>query len=365
MDYQGRQKRVSEAVSEHRLDALLITHAPNIRYLCGFTGSAGALVIAESKSVFFTDGRYTAQARSEVQGARVMVSRKAPVVFAAEWLKANARKLAGAGKCRLGIESEHMTVAARRRLVPSLPSSFRISEAPALVEQARMIKDPEEIQRIRDAVVLGARLFDVALGAIRPGVRENEVAGEMEYAARKAGAEQMAFDTIIASGERSALPHGRASSAAIPAGGFVVCDFGVILAGYCSDMTRTVHVGRVGQNARLLYEAVRDAQQTAVQAVRPGASAGQVDQAARKVLQKKGFGRYFTHSTGHGLGLEVHEAPRIGSAQKEILLPGMVVTIEPGAYIPGEFGVRVEDIVVVTETGCEILTPTTKELIVI
>jgi len=365
MDYKGRQKRLREVLSKHHLDVLLITHGPNVRYLCGFTGSAGVLVLSESRTVFFTDGRYTAQARSEVEGAKLMVGRKAPLVLASEWLKANLRKLAGPGKCRLGIEAEHMTVAARSRLAESLPARFLLREAPAVVEQARMIKEPEELQLIQEAGLLGASLFDSALKAIRPGVKEAEVAAEMEYAARKAGAENMAFETIIASGERSALPHGRASSAAIPAQGFVVCDFGVILTGYCSDMTRTVHVGHVRPAARVLYEAVLEAQQAALHAIRPGVSAGEIDHWARKALQKKGFGRFFTHSTGHGVGLEVHEAPRIGAGQKEVLQPGMVITIEPGAYIPGQFGVRIEDMAVVTDTGCEILTPTTKELIAI
>jgi Xaa-Pro aminopeptidase len=173
----------------------------------------------------------------------------------------------------------------------------------------------------------------------------------------------MSFETIIASGERSALPHGRASGAKIPASGFVVCDFGVILTGYCSDMTRTVYVGRPPNGALRLYEAVKAAQQAAVEVVRPGITTGDVDAAARKVLQKQGFGRFFTHSTGHGVGLEIHEAPRIAAGQDQILEPGMVITIEPGAYIPGKWGVRIEDMVVVTESGCEVLTPTSKELI--
>ncbi len=187
----------------------------------------------------------------------------------------------------------------------------------------------------------------------------------MEYFARKAGAESMSFSTIIASGERSALPHGRATDAPIRSGGFVVCDFGVILAGYCSDMTRTVYVGRPTAEARRVYEAVREAQQAAVAAVRPGTSVGEVDGAARKLLRKVGLAKYFTHSTGHGVGLEIHEAPRVAAGQTDVLEPGMVITIEPGVYIPGKWGVRIEDMVAVTETGCEVLTPTSKELIAV
>ena len=228
-----------------------------------------------------------------------------------------------------------------------------------------MVKDADEIALIRAAVALGASLFERALEVIRPGVKESEVAAEMEYAARRAGAEEMSFPTIVAAGKRSALPHGRASTAAIPSRGFVVCDFGVILAGYCSDRTRTVHVGRPTGEARRMYEAVREAQVAAIAAVKAGVSVGEVDQGARKVLQDKGLARHFTHSTGHGVGLEIHEPPRIAAGQTEILRPGMVITVEPGVYIAGSGGVRIEDMVVVTERGCEVLTPTSKELITI
>jgi Xaa-Pro aminopeptidase len=362
MSYKGRQARLQAALEPSRLDGLLITHLPNIRYLCGFSGSAGAILISESKSVFFTDGRYREQAQVEVQGSRIVVARKPPLSAAAEWLVANAKKL---GAKTLGIEAEHLSVAERSRLAKALPSALRLREAPPLVEQARMTKDAEEIERLRAAVLLGASLFDVALRTIRPGVKETEVAAELEYAARRAGADGMSFDTIIASGARSALPHGRASEAAIPANGFVVCDFGVILAGYCSDMTRTVHVGRPDEETRRVYAAVRDAQQAALGTVRAGVSVGDVDRSARKVLQRNGLGRRFTHSTGHGVGLEIHEAPRLAAGQKDVLQAGMVITIEPGAYLPGVGGVRIEDMVVVTEQACQILTPTGKELITI
>jgi Xaa-Pro aminopeptidase len=187
----------------------------------------------------------------------------------------------------------------------------------------------------------------------------------MEYEARCAGAESMSFPTILASGRRSAIVHGRASEARIPRRGFVVCDFGVILAGYCSDRTRTVHVGRPTAEARRLYEAVRDAQRAAIAAAAPGVSVAEVDGAARRVLREAGWGRYFIHSTGHGLGLEIHEAPRVAAGQAQKLEPGMVITIEPGAYVPGKWGVRIEDVVVVTSSGCEVLAPTDKELVVI
>jgi Xaa-Pro aminopeptidase len=365
MDHKGRQQHLRDALSTQRLDALLITHLPNILYLCGFTGSAGALLLTESKIVFFTDGRYSQQARAEVQASRIVIARKAPLAAAAEWLAAHHKGSRPAAPFRVGIEGEHLTVAARTRLAAMLPSRFRLREAPPLVEQARMVKDADEIARIRAAVLLGAGLFDRALEAIRPGVQETEVAGAMEYAARKTGAQGMSFPTIIASGERSALPHGRASEATIPEQGFVVCDFGVILTDYCSDMTRTVFVGRPSDDARQVYQAVKDAQQAAVEVVRSGVSVSEVDGAARKSLQKSGLAKYFTHSTGHGVGLEIHEAPRVAGGQIETLKPGMIITIEPGVYVPGKWGVRIEDMVVVTERGCEVLTPTSKELIAI
>jgi Xaa-Pro aminopeptidase len=246
-----------------------------------------------------------------------------------------------------------------------LKGRARLRSAPPLVERARMVKDAAELLRIRRAVELGAGLFRIACKKIRPGVTEVEAAAAMEYEARRAGAEGMSFPTILASGARSAIVHGRASGARIPRRGFVVCDFGVILAGYCSDRTRTVHLGRPSGEARRLYEAVLEAQQAAIAAVRPGATAAEVDGAARRLLRKRKLAQYFTHSTGHGLGLEIHEAPRLAGGQTQKLEPGMVITIEPGAYLPGKWGVRIEDVVVVTPSGCEVLTPTDKELVII
>jgi Xaa-Pro aminopeptidase len=365
MDHKGRLKQLHGILDRNSLQGLLVTHLPNIRYLCGFTGSSGILLVTEPATLLFTDGRYTVQARAEVQGARVLIVSKPPLTAVAEWLVANARQFGRKTPRGLGIEGEHLTVAARTQLAKSLRSAFRLRETERMVEQIRMVKDAQEISLLRAAAKLGASLFDRALEVIRAGVRESEVAAEMEYAARRAGAEQMSFPTIIAAGRRSALPHGRASRAAIPSRGFVVCDFGVILAGYCSDRTRTVHVGRLTHTARAMYDAVRDAQQSGIEAVRAGVSVGEVDQAARTVLKKKGLAAHFTHSTGHGVGLEIHESPRIAAGQTEILRPGMVITIEPGVYLANRGGVRIEDTVVVTNTGCEVLAPASKELITI
>ena len=361
MDHSGRQRRIQAALDENHLDCLLVTHLPNIRYLCGFTGSAGALLIGDRGPTFFTDGRFVTQARTEVSGARIIITRKAPALAAAEHLAASRNRTTR----RIGLESQSVTLAQRDQLRPILKGKWKLVSAPPLVERARLVKDKEEIRRIRAAIELGASLFQVARKKIRPGVKESEVAAAMEYQARRSGAEGMSFSTIIAAGKRSAVVHGRASEARIPRRGFVLCDFGVILAGYCSDRTRTVHVGHPDSGARKMYQAVLDAQQSAIHQVRAGVTAASVDDAARKVLRKSNLAQYFTHSTGHGLGLEIHEAPRLAAGQAQILEPGMVITIEPGAYIPGKRGVRIEDVVVVTLRGCEVLTPTNKELIVV
>lgn len=363
MDYLGRQVGLREALLKARLGALLVTHLPNIRYLCGFSGSSGALLIYGAGSVFFTDSRYTQQAKTEVQAWKVVIGKKTPVLAAAEWMGRQPRSNRVSKSTLLGIEGQYLTVASRKSLSAGLSRQIRLREAPPLVEQARMVKDAEELSAIRAAVKLGAGLFDRALATIRPGVAEVEVAAEMEYAARKAGAEGMSFETIIASGARAALPHGRASGAPVQAGGFVVCDFGVILHGYCSDRTRTVYVGAATAEARRTYDAVLASQLEAIDAVRPGIKIEQVDRAARKTLQKKDLAKYFTHSTGHGVGLEIHEAPRVAKGQQETLRPGMVITIEPGVYRSGQWGVRIEDMVVVTEQGCEVLSPAQKDFI--
>lgn len=356
MNYRARQRRLEATLAASGVDAFLATHLANVRYLCGFTGSSGAVALARGKRVLFTDGRYAAQARQEVEGVGVVVARGPLLEATAAWLRRHPVR-------RIGVEAQHMTLATRSALVRLLPPRAGLKPLAGLLERQRMIKEPAEVALIRSAVCLGSSLFDRALKVMRPGVSEAEVAGEIEYAARRAGAQGMSFETIVAGGARSALPHGVASSQPIPNKGFVVLDFGVILGGYCSDMTRTVHMGRAPKQSREIYRVVREAQEEAIASVRPGVKAGEVDYAARKVLRAAGLGRYFTHSTGHGLGLEIHEPPRLGKDQAEVLEPGMVVTIEPGVYVAGRGGVRIEDVVVVTRRGCEVLTPTTKELI--
>lgn len=362
MDFSLRLRNLRQELAPAKIDALLVSHLPNVRYLCGFTGSAGFLCVTEAGNTFFTDNRYKRQSHQEVQGAKVVIARGSLLSEVGEWIKSKGKRTK---KWVVGIEAEHLTVAEQSRLSDLFPANVRLRSVPPIVEGARMVKDIEELERIRASVRLGASLFDRALEVIRPGKKEVEVAAEMEYAARQAGAEAMSFPTIIASGARSAMPHGRASEQMIPPDAFVVCDFGVILAGYCSDETRTVWLGPESDDARSAYQAVREAQEAAIAAVRPGITVGEVDAAARKVLRKARLGRYFTHSTGHGVGLEIHEIPRVAAGQTEFLKPGMVITIEPGIYFPGKWGIRIEDMVAVSESGCEILTPTSKDFLAV
>lgn len=367
MDYPARLKRIEEYLGAHKLDAALITHIANVGYLCGFTGSSGVLTFAKGRWAFFTDGRYTEQAKSEVSGATVHVTAKAPIVQAARWLAVrfrHAKQIA-----RIAIEAEHVTLAIQSRMKAEIgsglvKSKYRLIETSGLVEQFRIRKDPNEITQIRQAVQLASGIFANVLETIRKGATETAVSAELDHFARCAGAEKMSFETIVASGPRSALPHARPTQVRIGPG-FVILDYGVILGGYCSDMTRTVCVGRAAETARRTYQAVLEAQLAGIAAVRPGAEAQQVDSAARKVLRRYKLDQYFTHSLGHGVGIEIHEAPRLAKGQTQKLEAGMVITIEPGVYVPGEGGVRIEDTVLVTANGCEVLTPTSKELLVL
>ena len=356
MQETGRQQRAIEAAKIVGADGLLVTHGPDVRYLSGFTGSSGAVAVTSQngklRAMLFTDGRYTEQARAEAKGVRVVIDKKAPGAQAAAWLVA-------AGVKRCAFDSQHTTVAGLEGMRKDLPGKIRrgfFVTAPGLVARLREIKDAGEIVLMRKAAALGCRLFDSGLEWIEAGATESEVGLALELQARMQGAEGMSFDTIVASGKRSALPHGKASRAKLPRRGFVTLDFGVVLNGYCSDMTRTVHLGKASQREWDVYHSVLEAQQAAVAAVKPGVACGDVDEAARSVLRKAKLGKAFSHSTGHGVGLEIHEGPRVAAKQTQRLEPGMVITIEPGVYLAGEFGVRIEDMVLVTEKGSEVLT---------
>ncbi len=343
------------------VSGLLVAHLPDLRYLCGFTGSSAALAITRRHARLFTDGRYTTQAQEEVRGTAVGIVTGPPAVAALEWLRTQPGVEAAA------FDPGSTTVAELNLWRASLPARVRrnfLSElAEPLVMPLRVVKDEDELALISEAALIGCRIFEHILGVVRPGMREIDVAAELEYKARQLGAEGMSFETIVASGERSALPHGRATSTTLPRKGFLTLDFGIIHKGYLSDMTRTVYLGNPTVKERDTYEAVLEAQEAGVGAVRGGARCGEVDEAARSVLRKVGLAEAFTHSSGHGVGLEIHEPPRIGTRQETRLVPGMVVTIEPGVYLAGQFGIRIEDMVVVTRTGGQVLTPAPKALI--
>ncbi len=357
MDYAYRLKQLRREMAAVSVPALLITHLPDVRYLTGFTGSNAALALSVRRAALFTDGRYTLQAKEQVQAARVVIAKSSV-------LREACVALAESGAAHAGFDPGHTTVAELNAMRRALPAAqrrgfFKPLRKP-LVSTLRMVKDAEELRLMREAAALGVQLFEEILPVIEAGMTETAIAAELEHRARLAGAEGMSFETIVASGPRSALPHGHATQARVPRRGFVTLDFGVILNGYCSDMTRTVHVGSPSARERDAYHHVLAAQEAAVNAVRAGISCGEVDEAARNVLRAGGLAEFFTHSTGHGVGIEIHESPRIAVGQKALLSARTVITIEPGVYIAGEFGIRIEDMVVVTEAGGEVLTPATK-----
>ncbi|MGH9474848.1 MAG: M24 family metallopeptidase [Terriglobales bacterium] len=359
MDYHGRQAAAHMCCGRGGVDALLVSHLPNIRYLTGFSGSNALLVLEAARgAVLFTDGRYRVQARHQVRGASVNVPPKGDL-----WTAAAGR----AAKLKhVGLEFEHVSLAQRARWLRLWDGGAKgLKNCSGWIEQLRTIKESAEIEALRRAVRLASSAFLPTLRHYRPGMAETELVGWLEFGLRRAGAEGLAFDTILAGGPHGAMVHAQPDGRALPRRGFVVMDYGLVLAGYHSDMTRTPHIGAAGRKAQTVYRAVREAQAAAIAAVRAGVAAAAVDAAARRVLQHAGYGRYFPHSTGHGVGLEIHEGPRLAATSKDRLKAGQVITIEPGVYIPGWGGVRLEDVVLVTPTGAEILTPTPKELIIL
>ncbi len=353
----GRKRRLMGEVKKAGAEALLVTSPVDVRYLTGFTGSSAAVVVWNGKTALFTDGRYATQVAAEVDAAGVKVDVE---IVEGSPVKAACALLVKAGVKRCGFDSALVTVAGLTGMREFVAAKGFWVEMPAAVARLRVMKDEVEQDGMRAAAELGCRLFHDVLEHVVAGTTEMEVAMALEYMARLQGAEGMSFDTIVAGGERSALPHGRATNAKLPRRGFVMLDFGVLLHGYCSDMTRMVHLGAARKGEREVYEAVLEAQAAGVAAVKAGVETGAVDEAARSVLRRAGLAEGFVHSTGHGVGMEIHEEPRVGKEGKVKLKAGMVITIEPGVYVPGKFGVRIEDTVLVTATGCEVLTPATK-----
>jgi Xaa-Pro aminopeptidase len=351
-----RVARLRALLRRSSVEAFLILDLKNIRYLTGFSGSDGALLVGAGKPVLLADGRYTAQAKVQAPGARVVLCRdKASGI---------ADVLSARGFERIGFEPASVSVelhGALRRMAKKVCWKPLPSELGAI----RAVKDKKEIESIRKAIRIATAALRSTLERIRPGVCERDIAIELEYAMRTKGAEAPSFDTIIASGPNSAHPHAQPGARKIRPGDFVVVDFGAVCRGYHSDETCTFVVGRAGRKHENIYAVVKEAHDRALEAVRPGVACRAVDAAARGVIEKAGYGSCFSHGTGHGLGLDVHEAPRLSTLSDAVLEEGMVITIEPGIYIPGFGGVRIEDTVLVGRGGARVLTEFSKELQVI
>jgi Xaa-Pro aminopeptidase len=354
-EFHPRRRALASTLFPRRLDAFLIAFSPNLRYLTGFTGSHGNLLLTPEESILFTDPRYTIQARAEAVGCRVAIvkGRLVPAIAAA---------IAKLGLKRIGHEPARMTCDLYESLKSALPMRASLHPVVGSLEDLRMLKSPEEIGRIRRSVHTNSRAFEQVVARLRPGVKERDLAAQLEYRMRRLGAEKPAFETIVASGVRSALPHAQPTAAPLRSGDLVMVDMGAFVDGYASDMTRMLFLGRPGAKVKRVYKAVLEAQLAAIDAVRAGVPASRVDRAARAVLKAHNLDRAFVHATGHGLGLEIHEPPRLGTREKTVLRAGMTITIEPGVYLEGWGGIRIEDTVLVTANGCEILTETSKDL---
>jgi len=349
-----RQNFLREALEERRLPSLLVTNLTNIAYLTGFRGSAGVALFNPREGVLWVDPRYSLQAQQEAWGVEVIEERKGLHKAVGAWLKSNKVR-------QVGYEEVHLTCAEFSRLREGAGGRVKFLPVTGLVEQLRAVKDEEEVARIRGAGRITVEVFEKVLGSVKPGVAESELVAEIEYQMRKKGAEGAAFETIVASGARAALPHARVSRKLLRENELVIFDLGAILGTYAADMSRTVYVGQPPRRVRSLYNAVVEAQEKAVKAALPGVRAGDVDAVARRSLAGRGLARLFTHSTGHGVGLQIHEMPRLGRGEKDRLQSGHVVTVEPGVYLQGWGGIRVEDTILVAPDGPEVLTPAPKD----
>ena len=348
----SRADRVAARLAERELDLLLVTDAVNVRYLTGFTGSNGLAIVGRDVRRFVTDFRYVERARAEVSG------------FDLESAPRELREALGggwpAGELRLGFEDQHVSVRRHGELRETLPERIELVPAGDLVEAERAVKEPGEIAAIRAAAALVDEIYAWLAGQGLVGRTERQVALALEQEMRMRGAAGPSFPSIVAAAENGALPHAVPRDVAIPPGTLVTLDIGARLDGYCSDCTRTWATGELDDDLAELYDTVLRAQKTALVAVRPGPEGREVDAVARNVIAAAGHGEHFGHGLGHGVGLEIHEDPRLAQTSEERLAPGHVVTVEPGIYVPGRGGARIEDLVVVTEEGCEVLTSTTK-----
>ncbi len=350
----SRADRLAERLD---VDLLLVTNLVNLRYLTGFTGSNGMAVVGKDVRRFVTDFRYVEQAAQEVEGFdREQGPQDFVTALGDGWPE---------GELRLGFEDDHVSVRRHRRLREVIPDRIELVPAGGAVEALRAVKDAEEVERIAAAAALADEVYAGLREQGLVGRTEREVALALEHDMRRLGADEPSFRSIVASGERGALPHAVPTDAEIPAGTLVTLDIGARLDGYCSDCTRTWATGELPDDLGEVYELVRRAQEAALAAVRPGPSGREVDAVAREMIEAAGHGEHFGHGLGHGVGMEVHEAPRLARTAEAPLAAGNVVTVEPGVYLPGRGGVRIEDLVVVTEDGCRVLSGTTKDLQVV
>jgi Xaa-Pro aminopeptidase len=349
-------EKLRSSFEKLNIDGLLIASTYNRRYISNFTGSSGVVLISSDKALFITDFRYVEQATSQCEGFEIVQHSGAII----EEVAAQAKKL---GIKKLGFEQDHLTFASYRAYENAVEGE--LVPVSGVVEKLRLIKTPSEIKILKEAADIADAAFKHILDFIRPGKTELEVSNELEFFMRKAGATSSSFDIIVASGYRGALPHGVASDKVIENGDFVTLDFGAYYKGFISDITRTVAVGEPSAKLKEIYDVVLEAQLRGMAGIKPGMTGKEADALTREYITEKGYGEYFGHSTGHGIGLEVHEGPALSSKSDFILEPGMLVTVEPGIYIPGLGGVRIEDDTQITETGNETLTHSTKELIIL
>ncbi|MGI8796957.1 MAG: M24 family metallopeptidase [Acidimicrobiia bacterium] len=360
VDVAGRAHTLRAGFADAGVDALLVTRRPNVRYLTGFTGSAAFLLVGPDELVFVSDGRYGEQAVEQLAAAGVDARIE---IRTAQADQRAALSDAAEGFRRLGLEAHGVTWAQQRAFAGEWFPEAELVATEHLVEDQRRVKDAGEVARIRTACAIA----DEALAAVSPtfadGPTEREVALALDLEMRRRGASGVSFDPIVASGPNGAKPHARPSDRRLQPNELVVVDFGCIVDGYCSDMTRTVSVGDPGVEARRVYDVVLESQQTGRDAVRAGADCAAVDKACRDVIDAAGWGDAFVHGTGHGVGLEIHEAPRVAATARDTLASGYVVTVEPGVYLSGVGGVRIEDTVVVTDEGAEALTAAPKDLV--
>jgi len=352
--FRARQERLRALMETRRVPLILVTHLVNVRYLTGFTGSAGMVLLGPRQGILWIDPRYTLQAQEQADGVEVIEEKKGILKGAASWLRKNGVRDAT-------FEASNLTCAQFEQIRKEAGHGLELKAAGNLIEELRIVKDRGEIEAIRGAGRVTAEVFAEVLPLIRPGVIERDLAAEIEYRMRKKGAEGAAFETIVASGLRSAYPHARPSSKALRESELVIFDLGAILGGYAADMTRTVFLGEPNRRVRNLYSAVLKAQAGALRAVQDPTPAGEIDSTARRILAKHRLARYFTHSTGHGVGLEIHERPRLAKKETTRLRCGSVVTVEPGVYLEGLGGIRIEDTVLVGPQGPEVLTPASKD----